>query len=61
MVEERLPGHGRDIAALQTRGILIDGNTRNGQKKLLPFGCGTLLQLFERCTIQRVPGAGWHR
>lgn len=32
MAEERLPGHGRDIAALQTRGILIDGNTRNGQK-----------------------------
>ncbi len=44
MVEERLPGHGRDIAALQTRGILIDGNTRNGQKKLL-------LQIFSETLI----------
>ncbi|ACT09027.1 4-hydroxyphenylpyruvate dioxygenase [Dickeya chrysanthemi Ech1591] len=44
MVEERLPGHGRDTAALRARGILIDGNTRNGQKKLL-------LQIFSETMI----------
>ncbi|SLM65193.1 MULTISPECIES: 4-hydroxyphenylpyruvate dioxygenase [Dickeya] len=44
MVEERLPGHGRNLAALQSRGILIDGNTENGQKKLL-------LQIFSETLI----------
>ncbi|AJC68300.1 4-hydroxyphenylpyruvate dioxygenase [Dickeya zeae] len=44
MVEERLPGHGRDTAALQKRGILLDGNTHDGQKKLL-------LQIFSETLI----------
>ena len=29
MLSERLPGHGRDEAALKTRGILLDGTTHN--------------------------------
>ena len=35
MLEERLPGHGRDVDALQTRGILLDGTTEGGQPRLL--------------------------
>ena len=27
MLEERLPGHGQPVSELQTRGILLDGNT----------------------------------
>jgi 4-hydroxyphenylpyruvate dioxygenase len=27
MLAERLPGHGQDVAELQTRGILLDGST----------------------------------
>ncbi|QDX31844.1 4-hydroxyphenylpyruvate dioxygenase [Dickeya poaceiphila] len=44
MVEERLPEHGRNTDALRERGILIDGNTRDGQKKLL-------LQIFSETLI----------
>ena len=35
MLEERLPGHGENPAALQTRGILLDGTTQGGSKRLL--------------------------
>jgi len=35
MLEERLPGHGRDQHALQTRGILLDGTTEGGTPRLL--------------------------
>lgn len=35
MLEERLPGHGRDVSALQTRGILLDGTTEGGTPRLL--------------------------
>ena len=36
MLDERVPDHGEDVAALQTRGILIDGTTEDGkQRKLL--------------------------
>jgi len=35
MLEGRLPGHGEDVAALQTRGILVDGSTEGGQPRLL--------------------------
>jgi 4-hydroxyphenylpyruvate dioxygenase len=35
MLEERLPGHGEDTAALQARGILLDGNTEGGRPRLL--------------------------
>ncbi len=35
MLEERLPGHGEPVGALQSRGILLDGNTKGGEKRLL--------------------------
>lgn len=43
MLEERLPGHGQPTAALQERGILLDGNTR-GERRLL-------LQIFSECLV----------
>jgi 4-hydroxyphenylpyruvate dioxygenase len=43
MLEERLPGHGQPTAALQQRGILLDGTT-NGERRLL-------LQIFSECLI----------
>ena len=35
MLDARLPGHGQDVAALQTRGILVDGSTDKGGARLL--------------------------
>ncbi len=35
MLDARLPGHGQDVAALQTRGILVDGSTDKGSPRLL--------------------------
>jgi 4-hydroxyphenylpyruvate dioxygenase len=35
MLEERLPGHGQAVAELQTRGILLDGNTAGDRPRLL--------------------------
>jgi 4-hydroxyphenylpyruvate dioxygenase len=35
MLEERLPGHGENVEQLQTRGILVDGTTDEGNKRLL--------------------------
>ena len=34
-LETRLPGHGQPVAELQTRGILLDGSTEDGQPRLL--------------------------
>ena len=44
MLDERLPGHGQDTAALQTRGILLDGSTDGGHARLL-------LQIFSETQI----------
>ncbi len=44
MLEERLPGHGEDVAALRARGILLDGSTANGEKRLL-------LQIFSQTLL----------
>jgi 4-hydroxyphenylpyruvate dioxygenase len=41
MLAERLPGHGEDVAELQARGILMDGSTEGGRKRLL-------LQIFSQ-------------
>jgi 4-hydroxyphenylpyruvate dioxygenase len=41
MLEERLPGHGEPVAELQTRGILVDGSTAGGRRRLL-------LQIFSQ-------------
>jgi 4-hydroxyphenylpyruvate dioxygenase len=43
MLAERLPGHGEPVAALQSRGILLDGST-DGSKRLL-------LQIFSETMI----------
>jgi 4-hydroxyphenylpyruvate dioxygenase len=47
MLDERLPGHGLPVGELQTRGILVDGSTAGGEKKLL-------LQIFSQTLL----GAG---
>jgi 4-hydroxyphenylpyruvate dioxygenase len=44
MLEERLPGHGEPVQELQTRGILLDGSTANGDKRLL-------LQIFSETLL----------
>ncbi len=44
MLEERLPGHGEPVAELQARGILMDGSTANGEKRLL-------LQIFSQTLL----------
>lgn len=44
MVDERLAGHGEPIKELQTRGILIDGSTVNGDNRLL-------LQIFSETLL----------
>lgn len=44
MLAERLPGHGEPVSELQARGILLDGSTANGEKRLL-------LQIFSECLL----------
>ncbi|MBL8484140.1 MAG: 4-hydroxyphenylpyruvate dioxygenase [Rhodocyclaceae bacterium] len=44
MLEERLPGHGEPVAALQARGILLDGSTAGTQPRLL-------LQIFSQTLL----------
>ena len=44
MLQERLPGHGEPVGELQARGILLDGSTANGEKRLL-------LQIFSQCLL----------
>jgi 4-hydroxyphenylpyruvate dioxygenase len=44
MLEERLPGHGQPVAELQARGILLDGSTGDGRKRLL-------LQIFSETLL----------
>ncbi|MBY0240674.1 MAG: 4-hydroxyphenylpyruvate dioxygenase [Burkholderiaceae bacterium] len=44
MLEGRLPGHGEPVDALKTRGILLDGDTANGNRRLL-------LQIFSKTQL----------
>ncbi len=44
MLEERLPGHGEKVSDLQMRGILLDGTTEGGNKRLL-------LQIFSETML----------
>lgn len=44
MLEERLPGHGENVPDLQSRGILLDGSTGDGRKRLL-------LQIFSQALL----------
>ena len=43
-LDSRLPGHGEPLAALRSRGILVDGTTDNAQPRLL-------MQIFSRLMI----------
>ena len=43
-LETRLPGHGEPVADLQARGILLDGSTSGGEKRLL-------LQIFSETML----------
>ncbi|TAM00832.1 MAG: 4-hydroxyphenylpyruvate dioxygenase, partial [Pusillimonas sp.] len=44
MLEGRLPGHGEPVDQLQPRGILLDGSSAHGQKRLL-------LQIFSEAML----------
>ena len=44
MLQERMPGHGEPTPELQARGILLDGSTANGEKRLL-------LQIFSETLL----------
>jgi 4-hydroxyphenylpyruvate dioxygenase len=44
MLEERLEGHSEPVPELQARGILMDGSTANGEKRLL-------LQIFSQTLL----------
>lgn len=44
MLEQRLPGHGEPVAELQSRGILLDGSTHEGDPRLL-------LQIFSETLL----------
>ncbi|MEO8280707.1 MAG: VOC family protein, partial [Ideonella sp.] len=44
MLEHRLPGHGEPVPELQTRGILLDGSTEGGNRRLL-------LQIFSQTQL----------
>ncbi len=44
MLDERLPGHGQDVAGLAARGILLDGSVEGGDVRLL-------LQIFSETLI----------
>ncbi|HEX7890550.1 MAG TPA: 4-hydroxyphenylpyruvate dioxygenase [Ramlibacter sp.] len=44
MLAERLPGHGQNVPELQARGILLDGSTADGRKRLL-------LQIFSETLL----------
>jgi 4-hydroxyphenylpyruvate dioxygenase len=44
MLEERLPGHGEPVEALHQRGLLLDGTTTGGTRRLL-------LQIFSETMI----------
>ncbi|WP_119154078.1 4-hydroxyphenylpyruvate dioxygenase [Caldimonas tepidiphila] len=44
MLQERLPGHGENVNELKARGILLDGSTEGGGKRLL-------LQIFSQALL----------
>ena len=44
MLNERMPGHGEPVPELQSRGILMDGSTTNGDKRVL-------LQIFSQTLL----------
>lgn len=59
MLEERLPGHGEDVSAMQSRGILLDGSTEKEPKLLLQIFTETLLGPVFFEIIQRKKDEGF--
>ena len=59
MLEERLPGHGEDVASLQERGILLDGDTTEAPKLLLQIFTETMLGPVFFEIIQRKADEGF--
>ncbi len=59
MLEERLPGHGEDVASLQERGILLDGDTAEEPKLLLQIFTETMLGPVFFEIIQRKADEGF--
>jgi len=43
MLEQRLPGHGQDVTALKSRGILLDGTTEGAPRLLLQIFTETMI------------------
>jgi len=59
MLEDRLPGHGEDVSAMQSRGILLDGDTETEPKLLLQIFTETLLGPVFFEIIQRKKDEGF--
>jgi 4-hydroxyphenylpyruvate dioxygenase len=59
MLEERLPGHGEPVDALQSRGILLDGSTEGEPRLLLQIFSETLIGPIFFAFIQRKQDEGF--
>jgi 4-hydroxyphenylpyruvate dioxygenase len=59
MLEERLPGHGEPVDALQSRGILLDGSTEGEPRLLLQIFSETLIGPIFFEFIQRKQDEGF--
>lgn len=59
MLEERLPGHGEPVDELQSRGILLDGNTEGEPRLLLQIFSETLVGPIFFEFIQRKEDEGF--
>ncbi|GAB5415494.1 MAG: 4-hydroxyphenylpyruvate dioxygenase [Congregibacter sp.] len=59
MLEERLPGHGEPVEALQSRGILLDGSTEGEPRLLLQIFSDTLIGPIFFEFIQRKEDEGF--
>jgi len=58
-IDERLPGHGEDVALLRKRGILIDGDPAGGKGLLLQIFTQNLIGPIFFEIIQRKGNAGF--
>jgi 4-hydroxyphenylpyruvate dioxygenase len=58
-LETRLPGHGENVAALQARGLLLDGSTANGKRLLLQVFTETMIGPIFFEIIQRKGDEGF--
>ncbi len=58
-LDTRLPGHGESIAALKSRGILLDGDTGDGKRLLLQIFTDTMIGPIFFEIIQRKGDEGF--